>query len=300
MTEKIYSYFPGCSMATTAKENNASLSHLVSAMGITLVELKDWNCCGSSSAHSIDRDLADHLAMRNLSLAPDDRPLLVACPSCNLRLQHAQCKLSTDETARVRYKELFGREPNRNLQIIHLFEVLDQVDWRSFSQFRPTALYGMKIAFYYGCMLARPPALAHSNNHHGLMESILTRLGAFACNWGYATRCCGTFLSVVRPDIVSPMVQEIIDDAMRSGADCIVTACAMCHMNLEVRGTPDLQLPIFHLTELLSMAFCDSDPDSYFNRHLIDPRPYMKRHQSTQGQGNRVSGENMHSYKNRN
>lgn len=132
-------------------------------------------------------------------------------------------------------------------------------------------------------MLARPPALAHSNNYHGLMESILTRLGAFACNWGYATRCCGTFLSVVRPDIVSPMVQEIIGDAMRSGADCIVTACAMCHMNLEVRGTPDLQLPIFHLTELLSMAFCDSDLDSYFNRHLIDPRPCMKRHQSTQG-----------------
>lgn len=283
MTEKIYSYFPGCSMATTAKENNASLSHLASAIGITLVELTDWNCCGSSSAHSVDRDLADHLAMRNLSLAPDDRPLLVACPSCNLNLQHAQYKLSTDEAARMRYKQLFGREPNRNLQILHLFEVLAHVDWRRFSRFRQTILHGMKVAPYYGCMLARPPALAHADNYHGLMERILTGLGADACNWGYASRCCGTFLSVVRPDIVNPMVQEIIGDAMRSGADCVVTACAMCHMNLEVRSAPDARLPIFHLTELLSMACEDANVDAYFNRHLIDPRPYLKQHQLIQG-----------------
>ncbi len=270
-------------MATTAQENNASLSHLASAVGITLVELKDWNCCGSSSAHSVDRDLADHLAMRNLSLAPADRPLLVACPSCNLNLQHAQHKLSTDEAARIRYKKLFGREPNRNLKIIHLFEALDQVDWRSFRRIGQTVLHGMKVATYYGCMLARPPALPHSNNYHGLMERILTRLGATTCNWGYASRCCGTFLSVVRPDVVTPMVQEIIGDAARSGADCIVTACAMCHMNLEVRSTPDLQLPIFHLTEILSMACGDSDVDGYFNRHLIDPRPYLKQRQLIQG-----------------
>lgn len=283
MIEKTYSYFPGCSMATTAKENNASLSRLTSSIGIKLVEIEDWNCCGSSSAHSIDRDLGDHLAMRNLSLAPDGRPLLVACPSCNLHLQHTHFKLCTDAAARMRYKKLFGREPNRNLQIVHLFEVLDQVDWRSFSQFRQNALFGMNFAPYYGCMLGRPPALPQVNNYHGLMERILTRFGASPRNWGSASRCCGTFLSVVWPDVVGPMVQKIIGDAARSGADCIVTACAMCHMNLEVRSRPDSRLPIFHLTELLSMAFGDTDLDAYFNRHLIDPRPYLRQHQLTQG-----------------
>ena len=72
-----FSYFPGCSMATTAKENNASLIKLTGDLGITITELEDWNCCGSSSAHSIDEQMADRLAMRNLSLAPSDRPLLV-------------------------------------------------------------------------------------------------------------------------------------------------------------------------------------------------------------------------------
>ena len=68
------SYYPGCSLATTAKENNRSLNFLFRHLGYNLVELEDWNCCGSSSAHSVDKDLAFDLASRNLSLAPPDRP----------------------------------------------------------------------------------------------------------------------------------------------------------------------------------------------------------------------------------
>ena len=109
MTDTTYSYFPGCSLATTAKENNVSLINLAKDLGITLVELEDWNCCGSSSAHSIDHRLADQLAMRNLSLAPPEHPLLVACPSCNLRLQQANMKLQCDEAACRSYEKWFDK-----------------------------------------------------------------------------------------------------------------------------------------------------------------------------------------------
>ncbi len=263
-------------MATTAKENNASLVHLMKTLGITLVELEDWNCCGSSSAHSIDSDLADQLAMRNLSLAPADRPLLIACPSCNLRLQQAHIKLGTDESARHRYRKLFGHPANADLQIVHFFELLDQMDWSKVNNHSSARLKGLKFAPYYGCMLARPPAMRHGKNYYGLMERILTGLGATAQKWGYASRCCGTFLSVVRPDVVTPIVQEIVADARRVAADCIVTACAMCHLNLELRSAPEHALPIFHFSEILSLAFGQADTDAYFERHLIDPRPMLK------------------------
>jgi heterodisulfide reductase subunit B len=65
-----FSYFPGCSLATTAKENEQSLQYVFKKFGIELKELEDWNCCGSSSAHSINSDLASKLISRNLSLAP--------------------------------------------------------------------------------------------------------------------------------------------------------------------------------------------------------------------------------------
>ncbi|MEE8551871.1 MAG: heterodisulfide reductase-related iron-sulfur binding cluster [Desulfobacterales bacterium] len=70
------SYFPGCSLATTARENNLSLLEKCGKIGVNLVELQDWNCYGSSSAHRIDSELSFELAARNLSLAPYDRPLL--------------------------------------------------------------------------------------------------------------------------------------------------------------------------------------------------------------------------------
>jgi heterodisulfide reductase subunit B len=277
MNDARFSYFPGCSLATTAKENNASLMALTRDLGFTLTELEDWNCCGSSSAHSIDAELADRLAMRNLSLAPPDRPLLVACPSCNLRLQQAQFKLKQDDSARRRYKHWFGHEANPDLRIMHFFELLDGVDWRKVNHQSHGRLKDLTFVPYYGCMLARPPAMRRLKNYHGLMERILGVLGATPVNWGYGSRCCGTFLSVVRPDVVTSMVHDIVADARRVQAHCIVTACAMCHMNLEIRSKPDEALPIFHFSEILALAFGQGGTDAYFERHLIDPRPMLKQ-----------------------
>jgi heterodisulfide reductase subunit B2 len=274
--EKIFSYFPGCSLATTAKENNASLINLCEKLGIKLVELEDWNCCGSSSAHSMDRTLADKLAMRNLYLAPTDRPLLTACPSCHLRLRHAHHQLNTDETARDNYRRWFGRPAEPGLQIMHFFELLDQIDWPMVTQNANERLHGLKFAPYYGCMLARPPVMRYEKNYHGIMERILSNLGATPVSWAYASRCCGTFLSVVRPDVVTSMVRSIIANAAESGAECLVTACAMCHLNLEVRSTNGNNLPIFHFSEVLSLALSQVKPEIYFDRHLIDPGPLLK------------------------
>lgn len=276
MTNDRYSFFPGCSLATTARENQTSLIDATRDLGITLVELDDWNCCGSSSAHSIDSELADRLAMRNLSLAPADRPLLVACPSCHLRLVEAQLKLQADAATRQHYKQWFGREANPDLRIVHLFELLDEVNWATVFKNGNRPLSGLVAAPYYGCMLSRPPSMRRMKNYHGLMERILERMGARPVSWGYGSRCCGTFLSVVRPDVVSDMVHQIVTDARRVQAHCIVTACAMCHMNLEIRSIPGESLPIFHFSEILALAMGHGRTDAYFERHLIDPRPLLK------------------------
>lgn len=277
MTNDRYSYFPGCSLATTAKENQASLIDVTGDLGITLVELDDWNCCGSSSAHSIDAELADRLAMRNLSLAPADRPLLVACPSCHLRLLQAQLKLQADAATRQRYKQWFGSEANLDLRIVHLFELLDEINWPTVQKNNHRRLNGLVVAPYYGCMLSRPPSMRRMKNYHGLMERILERMGARPVSWAYGSRCCGTFLSVVRPDVVTTMVHDIVADARRVQAHCIVTACAMCHMNLEIRSVSGDPLPIFHFSEILALAMGRGGTDAYFERHLIDPRPMLKQ-----------------------
>ncbi len=272
-------YYPGCSLATTAKENNLSLIYLFKHLGFNLVELEDWNCCGSSSAHSIDADLAFDLACRNLFLAPKGRPLLVACPSCLLRLRHAHHKLMEDAKARHHYEYKWRKPFDPKLEVVHVFEVLDSFNLMAFSKEHAQRLSGLRFVTYYGCMLARPPALNHEKNYHGLMEKNLESLGATALKWGYSSRCCGTFLTVARPEVVTPMVNEIIQGALGAGADCIVTACAMCHMNLEVRSTLKKPIPVLHFSEILSLALGLGGKDEHkgwFARHLVDPRPLLK------------------------
>ena len=272
------SYYPGCSLKTTSQENNASLIYLFKHLGYNLVELEDWNCCGSSSAHSVDSDLALDLASRNLSLAPLDRPLLVACPSCLLRLRSAYLRLEEDALARHYYKKMWGKSFDTRLKIMHFFEFLDRIDLPKYSRDGIRRLEGLKFVTYYGCMLARPPIMRHEKNHHGLMEKILTDLGATAEKWSFSSRCCGTFLTVARPEVVEPMVNEIIQGAIDARADCIVTACAMCHMNLEARSSLKDKLPIFHFSEIISLALGigQSEYKGWFSRHLINPKPVLR------------------------
>ena len=89
-------------------------------------------------------------------------------------------------------------------------------------------------------------------------------------------RCCGTFLSVAKPAVVTPMVNRIMQGATGVKADCIVTACAMCQLNLEIRCTLQDQIPTFHFSEILSMALGLGLKKSWLSSHLVDPRPLLK------------------------
>ena len=139
------SYYPGCSLATTARENNSSLIYLFRHLGYNLVELNDWNCCGSSSAHSIDADLAFKLAARNLSMAPPGRPLLIACPSCLLRLGQVHLHLRKNSDLRNDYEAIFGRPFDTGLEIIHFFELFNRSHLNGFIANPGSHLKGLKF-----------------------------------------------------------------------------------------------------------------------------------------------------------
>ena len=275
MKETELSYFPGCSLATTAKENNASLKRFLGQFGIRLAEVPDWNCCGSSSTHSINSDLALSLAARNLYLAPPDKPLLVACPGCYLRLRQAKLELEREPGEQARYEETFGRPFHPELKLLHFFELLVELEAAGKFKGLGDRLNRLKIAPYYGCMLARPPGMRRDKNFFGVIERVMSALGGDPLQWGYSARCCGTFLSVTRPRVAENMVNRIMSGAVAAGAECIVTACAMCHLNLEIRCLPENRIPVFHFSELLSLAVEGHAPRDWLKRHLIDPVPVL-------------------------
>ena len=272
-----FSYFPGCSLATTATESNRSMMEAARILGLNLIELEDWNCCGSSSAQTMCKNLSLGMAARNLSLAPPGRPLVAMCPRCLHYLRSAQQCLTADPETRTALEEKWGRPIPTDLEIIHFMEVLVRYGLDRLKANARRSLKGLRFVPYYGCTLARPPRLAKEKYFQGEMENILTALGAEVVPDALMYRCCGSFLSATDPEIVTPLVQEIIGSAAAAKADCLVTACAMCQLNLEIRNTNRAKIPIFHFSEILALALGADDYEEWFVRHLVDPRPLIQK-----------------------
>ncbi|MFZ5448906.1 MAG: CoB--CoM heterodisulfide reductase iron-sulfur subunit B family protein [Thermodesulfobacteriota bacterium] len=277
LRQQDFSYFPGCSLATSATEANHSLIQAARILGLNLIELEDWNCCGSSSAQTMCKNLSLAMAARNLSLAPAGRPLVAMCPRCLHYLRSAQQCLKGDPETRGYLEAKWERPIATDLEIIHFMEVLVRYGLDRLKANARRSLKGLRFVPYYGCTLFRPPRLSKEKYFQGEMENILTVLGAEAVPHALTYRCCGSFLSATDPEIVTPLVQEIIGSAVATKADCLVTACAMCQLNLEIRNTSQAKIPIFHFSEILALALGANDYEEWFVRHLVDPRPLIQK-----------------------
>jgi len=271
-----FSFFPGCSLKASGHENTASLLKFCDKVNIDLAELEDWNCCGSSSAHSISKSVADNLPMRNISLAPKGKPLLIACPSCLIRMKSMYQKIKNDESVKKEYEARWEKPFDEDLEIIHFFEVFDRIPMEKQMEGLSKKLKNLKVAAYYGCMLSLPPGLKFDRSYTDIMEKTLSKLGADIVRFGYGNLCCGTYLSAAKPKVAEKVVNQIVGKAMEAGAECLVTSCSMCHLNLEIRSTVPDPIPVLHFSELLSMALGEEDHKKWFPRHIVDPVPLLK------------------------
>lgn len=279
MNEMHLAYYPGCTLSSTAREIDTALHQVCERLDIHLSALPDWNCCGSSSVHAVRPQLAVSLAARNLFQAQAmGMELMVMCAGCANRLRVASRQLNVDATSRRVNKELLGQELDKELRVHHLMDLLPaRLKQKPFEHALLHSLNGMRYVPYYGCLLAGPTEVRDYPKLHGSIEAVMGWLGAQQAVWADHAKCCGSFLSVARPDIVSPMVADIMDHAIGAGAQCIVTACAMCQLNLELRSMPKHQLPVFSIVELLAYGLGSADWPTWFQKHLIDPMPLFDR-----------------------
>ena len=81
-------FYPGCSLKGSSREYAESTLALARALEMPLQEIDDWNCCGASSAHAVDKELALALPARVLALAAEQGfdEVVVPCAACYNRL----------------------------------------------------------------------------------------------------------------------------------------------------------------------------------------------------------------------
>jgi heterodisulfide reductase subunit B len=201
---------------------------------------------------------------------------MAMCPRCLYQLRLAHLKLKEDPEVHRAQERRWGRRISLDLEIIHFLEVLVRMGPKRLQNCLVQTLNGLKLVPYYGCTVFRPPALRRGLHYQGEMGHVLAVLGAQEMTKALTHRCCGSFLSAARADVVTPVVNEIIESAVGIGAECLVTACAMCQLNLEIRCTWEPKLPIFHFSEILALSLGAQDYEGWFTRHLVDPRPLLQ------------------------
>jgi heterodisulfide reductase subunit B len=276
---RIY-YYPGCSLMSSASELGESLFAMARLAGSWVEELKDWNCCGSSPAHSVNQDYALLLAGRNLVLAERQGidELYVTCPSCYVRLRTAENTLRHNPDKNDILEEAVGRRYDGNVRLRFFLEVATDSRKEVFKQAIVRPLKGLKPVLYFGCLLTRPEWITGFDvlPYEAELRKFVDSLGVETKRWGFSKQCCGAHLAVTKSDLADKHVDNIRDHAKRSGANCIISFCPLCQVNLELRGSKGTQLPVFYISELVGMACQSPHWQSWLKKHLIDPMPLLE------------------------
>ncbi|WP_366921914.1 CoB--CoM heterodisulfide reductase iron-sulfur subunit B family protein [Metallumcola ferriviriculae] len=285
-----YTYYPGCSLHSTAEEYNASSKQVLEKLGIQLEELKDWNCCGATSAHSTSDYLAHALPLRNLVLAEkQDNDVLVPCAACYNLLKtaehHMRCGGEGSEELNLDMQEIMGAQYQGNIAVRHVVDVFAQEEISAkIAGLLAKPLAGLKVVPYYGCLLTRPAKVVSFEDNAEqpqTLDRLLGVLGAENIRWSHKTECCGGSFSISQPDLVLTLTKKLVDAAQYAGADAIVTACPLCQANLDTRqheagGGPGTKVPVFYITELIGLAIGAGRSGDWLKKHLIDPVPLLR------------------------
>lgn len=281
-------YFPGCSLHSMAREYDISTRAVCKHLGVNLHEIKDWNCCGATAAHSLDHFLATGLGGRNLkeigemNLDTASSP----CAACYSRLKSAASELRQNDDLREELEELLEGKVPVEIEITNLLELMvTRVGLENIAHQVQKPLKGLKLAAYYGCLLTRPVAVSGFDDPEQPMslDRLLRVMGAETVNWSHKAECCGGGFAAAETDIVIDLGGQVLQSAREAGAEAVIVACPMCQINLDTRQRAidayhgvRYELPVIYFTQLMGLAFGYPARKMGLQRLLVSPVPLLR------------------------
>ncbi len=281
-----YAYFPGCLPRSSAHDYHLSFTFVARALGMDLVELRDWVCCGAVSGRATSRLLSVALPALNLSYAEQDgfEKLIAPCTVCVSRFKAANAELKHDQELKAKVDEALEYSLQGKVAVCHPLEVFSEIGVEKIQQKMRKKLSGIKIASYYGCLLTRPPqvALFDKAEDPQSMDAILKTLGAETLDWSLKTECCGASMTLTHPDVVLKLSNDILQDVKKAGADALAVACPLCHANLDTRQRQIEEvykvryaIPVLYITQWMGLAFGARPEELGIQKLVTSPREVL-------------------------
>ena len=253
-----YSYYPGCTLRTKAKDLDAYARASAKALGFELEEIENWQCCGGVYPLGSDEIATKLSSVRALNEAKEKgQDLVTLCSACHHVIKRVNDDMRNVEDIRTRannYMQLdepYAGETN----VLHYLEVLrDRVGFDELKKKVVNPLKGRKIGAYYGCLLLRPGKTMQMDNPENpkILEDFIRAIGAEPVVSALRNECCGGYISLKEKEMSGRMSCNIVDSAAGAGAEMLITACPLCMYNLNKSGSG--KIPVYYFTELLAEA----------------------------------------------
>lgn len=281
-----FGYYPGCALHGSSNDYEKSVQACLKLLGVKLQEVDDWICCGATAAHSLNHLLSLALPARNLGIAERDglENVLAPCPMCSMELLKARHAIQEDGALRKQISDIVELKVEGTTDVINLIQLFQKVGIESIKEAVKRPLEHISAACYYGCLLTRPPKTVQFDDceQPHSMEDILDALGAKTVRWNYATECCGAGMTMANECAVLDLSNKILGNAIAHGANCIVVACPMCHVNLDMKQLDigraygsEHNLMVYYVSDLVGLALGLSEKDLGIDKHFIvtEPKP---------------------------
>ena len=288
---RYYTYFPGCSCSSEggAKAYNWSTQAVSKVLDFELVELEDWNCCGSTPSGSVDELGAFCLAARDLALAEKSGfDMVTPCSACYVIFnrtssylkQYPKLKAKVDEALAAGDLKYHGTVKAR-----HMLDILTtDIGYDAIKSKVKKNLSGLKVAPYYGCQVVRPGfGFDHPENPQSL-DKLITSLGGEPTPFPLKTRCCGGSLIISEEALALELTHKLLDSASSNGAQCLVTVCPLCQTNLDAyqsrvnrKFKTNYKLPVLFFTQLMGIAFGIDGKTLGLNTNIVSPNEVLDR-----------------------
>ncbi len=251
------SYFPGCTLKNKAKELDKYSYKCAEALGFTLEEIEEWQCCGGVFSMAKDEIASKLSSVRALKAAKEkEQPLVTVCSGChNVIKQTNYCMQNDKDFADKANKYMAEDEAyNGETEVYHYLELLrDVIGFDKVKEKANDSLKGKKIAAYYGCLLLRPSSVMKMDDPENprIMEDLISAMGAEPVVYANRNECCGGYIALESAESAKNKCDNIVRNAKAMGAEMIITACPLCKYNLVKNGA---DIPVIYFTELLAEA----------------------------------------------
>ncbi len=290
-----YLFYPGCSLQRNARAYMDSITAIREFIGTEFEEIQDWNCCGATEYIAVHHLAAYALVGRNLALAAQQvngtHTIMAACSACYLNLAKTESYLRHDAHLAQQVNtalEAGGLHYTPGtVRVRHLLDiVVNDVGIETIKAHVVRPLHGLRVAPYYGCMIARPDRDNRWDNveHPTALDKLVKALGAEVIDFPMKTHCCGGHMTQINLPVAYELIRRLIHGAVEYRADVMVTLCPMCQLNLDAYQSEmnhyfhtDYQVPIIYFTQLMGLAFGLEAEALGLGREFVDARPALSR-----------------------